>query len=87
MSAKIIYTPEPRDQFGSLDDVVRAYEEWLAIKSSGHSAGFEKRLKDDPEAARAEAAVFALLRAHNPGPDSRRGSRDRRCWTQAVALG
>jgi hypothetical protein len=53
---------------GTLDDVVAAYKLWLEVKAPDHFAAFARRLKSDAEAARAEAALFSLLRAQDLNP-------------------
>jgi len=73
--------------FGCLDDVVRGYGQWLSVKEQGHLAAFQKRLQNDPEAARAEAAMFALLRSKqldpHPAEDPGRGGVDFVCGPAA----
>jgi hypothetical protein len=54
--------------FGSLDDVVRAYRQWLELKAPEHAKAFTQRLGSDPEAARGEAVVFSLLRSRGFAP-------------------
>src|SRR5262245_13593364 len=46
----------------SLSASVDAYTVWLSVNAPEHRAAFISRLSADPEAARAEAAVFSLCR-------------------------
>jgi hypothetical protein len=75
--------------FGTLDDVVRAYAQWLELKAIKHAAAFAKRLKADREAARAEAASFTLLRSLHlepfPAEDPATGGADFLCATTPPA--
>ncbi len=51
-----------------LNTLVQSYVEWLEIKAPDHRAMFLRRLKDDPEAAHAEAVTFRLLRTTGFSP-------------------
>ena len=70
--------------FGTLDDVVAAYTQWLEVKANEHFAAFTKRLRTDAEAARAEAALFSLMRAKDlkpfPAEDPSTGGADFACY-------
>ena len=48
--------------------VVAAYEGWMEVKSPDHKKAFVRRLKDDAEAAHAEAVTFNLLRMMQKNP-------------------
>jgi hypothetical protein len=72
---------------GTLTETVRAYEQWLEIKAPTHHNGFRQRHKSDPEASRAEAAIFTLLRELNlspfPAEDPSSGGADFLCTTNS----
>jgi hypothetical protein len=55
---------------GLIDQVIDSYKLWLEVKAPDHRKEFLHRLTASPEAARAEAAVFGLLRKCrlNPRP-------------------
>src|SRR5436190_931180 len=62
--SRIIHqVPTSDSVFGSLDDVVKSYLVWLSVRFRNHATAFDKRLAADSEAARAEAAVFSMLRS------------------------
>lgn len=50
-----------------MEDTLRSYEEYLLMLPA-HGARFAQRLRDHPPGARAEAAVFAFLRAEGCEP-------------------
>jgi hypothetical protein len=52
----------------SIDRVVESYKSWLEVKSPSHLQGFAGRLREQPEAARAEAVTFAILRQRGLRP-------------------
>ena len=52
----------------SLLKAVEAYSMWLSVIAPQHKVSFEKRLKEDAEAAHAEAVVFTILRQKNLHP-------------------
>jgi len=56
-------------QGDSLKDVAQAYSVFLEVCATGHHKAFLNRLKSDPEAAKAEAAVFSWLRAKTLVPN------------------
>jgi len=78
-------------QFGSIDDVVRAYEQWLELKSPEHAKTFLARRHGDPEAARAEAVLFSVLRAQDldpaPAEDPSTGGADFLCRGKRLPRG
>jgi hypothetical protein len=51
-----------------VEDVVEAYSLFLQIRYPDHHKHFEARLKNDPDAARAEAVVFSWLRLQGHRP-------------------
>ncbi|HSQ03869.1 MAG TPA: hypothetical protein VLN59_07535 [Burkholderiales bacterium] len=51
----------------SLDETIESYREYL-LTLPEHRRQFEQRLQDHPPAARAEAAIFAFLRAEGCEP-------------------
>lgn len=46
-----------------LDELVASYLRWMEVKAPEHLQAFKKRLAEDPEAAKSEAATFGMLRA------------------------
>jgi hypothetical protein len=58
----------PDPETWSVKGVVAAYDGWLEVKAPGHRKAFLRRLKDDPEAAHAEAVTFNLLRMMQKNP-------------------
>lgn len=46
----------------ALEVIVQSYVDWMEIKAPENRKAFLKRLEESPEAARAEAATFAVLR-------------------------
>jgi hypothetical protein len=66
-----MWIPDCQDrllQSQSLKDVIQAYTVFLEVCYPGHCKAFKQRLKNDPSAARAEAAVFSWLRARGFEP-------------------
>lgn len=66
-----LWTPEIlfTVQGDSLEDVAQAYSVFLEVCATGHHKAFLNRLKSDPDAAKAEAAVFSWLRAKGLAPN------------------
>ena len=52
----------------SVDAVVESYRSWLEVKAPEHLKAFKQRLDVDPEAARAEAVTFNVLRVAGVRP-------------------
>jgi hypothetical protein len=52
----------------SIDGVVDSYKAWLAVKSPEHLRAFVERMKAEPQAARAEAVTFGVLRQQSLRP-------------------
>jgi hypothetical protein len=66
-----LWTPDPAGfawQGNTSDEVTQAYALFLEVCHPEHLKRFQDRLKADPEAARAEAAVFSWLRTSRLAP-------------------
>lgn len=67
----------------SIQEMVEAFKIFLEIKYPAHHKKFLERLTSDPEAARAEAVLFSVLRGQNLNPtiaeDLSRGGTDFLC--------
>jgi hypothetical protein len=65
----------------SLDNLVTSYQQWLEVKAPPYFKTFARRLRDDREAARAEAVTFSILRnaGLNPKPYDDKGGPDFLC--------
>jgi hypothetical protein len=52
----------------TLEQIVVAYSEYLRVREPLQHTLFQLRLKDDPDAAKSEAAVFSWLRSQKLAP-------------------
>jgi len=53
----------------SIDGVVKSYIRWLDVRAPDHRLAFVQRLRNDPEAAHAEAVTFSVLRVKHKNPE------------------
>ncbi len=51
-----------RDKLNGTNGVIDSYKEFLEVKYRSHYGNYCRRFKDNPEAGRAEAVMFSLLR-------------------------
>ncbi|HEY1903458.1 MAG TPA: hypothetical protein VGG56_13560 [Terracidiphilus sp.] len=59
---------EPAYEDPMLDEVVKAYSVFLEVREPKQHKLFEKRLRDNRDAASSEAAIFSWLRAEKLAP-------------------
>ena len=75
-------------QGDTLDDITQGYALFLEVCHPAHLEAFRNRLTADPDAARAEAAVFSWLRSVRLAPaineDRSRGGMDFLCLPGAM---
>lgn len=64
---RVIREPAQHQPF-SIEGVVSSYRDWLEVKASDQLRPFVQRLRDDPEAAHAEAVTFSVLRCARLNP-------------------
>jgi len=65
-----LWTPDTELAFmgNTLEQIVVAYSEYLRVREPLQHTLFQLRLKDDPDAAKSEAAVFSWLRSQKLAP-------------------